>query len=232
MEFRRLTLRDCAEATGVVVVIDVLRAFTTAAHAFAAGAREIVLVSSVEEALALRGADPDALIMGEVGGLKPAGFDLGNSPTALIGRDLAGRRLIQRTSAGTQGVVGGSARAGALFGCSLCCAAATARHIRRLAPAAVSFVITGVGAGSPQNDGDEDVACADYVEALLRGETPDTAAIVRRVHDSYVARKFLDLAQPDFPAEDLAHCAAIDRFAFSLPIHRRDGRLVMRCERA
>jgi 2-phosphosulfolactate phosphatase len=45
-------LAGAREATGVVVVIDVMRAFTTAAYAFAAGIREIELVATVEEALA------------------------------------------------------------------------------------------------------------------------------------------------------------------------------------
>ena len=90
MEFKRLTLRDCDQATGTVVVIDVVRAFTTAAFAFAAGAREVVLTDSVEEAFALRdrfrgaaGGRLTCLLMGEVGGEPIEGFDLGNSPAAL-----------------------------------------------------------------------------------------------------------------------------------------------------
>ena len=51
------------QARGVVVVIDVMRAFTTAAYAFGAGVVEIDLVATVEEALALPG-----FRMGEVGG--------------------------------------------------------------------------------------------------------------------------------------------------------------------
>jgi len=50
-------------ATGVVVVIDVLRAFTTAAYAFGAGIAEIELVATREEAFAAPG-----FRMGEVGG--------------------------------------------------------------------------------------------------------------------------------------------------------------------
>ncbi|MBA2699724.1 MAG: 2-phosphosulfolactate phosphatase [Nocardioidaceae bacterium] len=51
--------------TGAVVVVDVLRAFTTAAYAFAVGARRIWLVSSVEEALTLKSTRPRTLAMGE-----------------------------------------------------------------------------------------------------------------------------------------------------------------------
>jgi hypothetical protein len=43
--------------------------------------------------------------MGEVGGRRPAGFDLGNSPTLLAASDVRGRALIQRTSAGAQGLM-------------------------------------------------------------------------------------------------------------------------------
>lgn len=53
-------------ATGVV---DVMRAFTTAAYAFGAGIGELELVSTVEEALASPG-----FRMGEVGGRLIPGF--------------------------------------------------------------------------------------------------------------------------------------------------------------
>ena len=53
MEFEFLPLSGADNASGVVVVIDVVRAFTTAAFIFDAGAAEIILVSTVEEALAL-----------------------------------------------------------------------------------------------------------------------------------------------------------------------------------
>jgi 2-phosphosulfolactate phosphatase len=46
--FEYLTLDDCTTARGTVIVIDVLRAFSTAAYTFAAGASEILLVSAVE----------------------------------------------------------------------------------------------------------------------------------------------------------------------------------------
>jgi 2-phosphosulfolactate phosphatase len=211
-----------------VVVVDVIRAFTVAAYAFSAGAQDITLVGTVEEALSLRERIPKALVMGEVDGLQPAGFDLGNSPSALTGLDLSGRRLIQRTSAGTQGVVCSSARADTLLAGSLCCASATAGYVQRLSPATVTFVITGISAMTEENDGDEDIACADYVEALLRGEAPDAAPIVQRVLESYAARMFSDPTRPEFPASDLEYCVDVDRFDFAMRITRQNGQLVMK----
>ena len=72
--------------------------------------REVVLVGRVEDAFALRRRWPDALVMGEVDGRRVAGFDFGNSTSAIARADLRGRRLIQRTSAGTQGVVAAERR--------------------------------------------------------------------------------------------------------------------------
>jgi 2-phosphosulfolactate phosphatase len=232
MEFKRLDNSQAAQASGVVVVVDVIRAFTTAAYAFAGRARDIVLTDEVETALALRERFRRAgfghvWVMGEVNGIKPEGFDLGNSPSALRGVDLSGRRLIQRTSAGTQGVVRSSVEADVLLACSLCVAAATARYIKDLGPETVTFVITGALAGNKVHTGEEDMACADYVEALLRGEAPVREAIVRRVLESPNGRGFLDPNRPELPAEDMAYCTAIDRFDFCLRVTRQDGLLVM-----
>ena len=86
-------------ATGHVVIIDVIRAFTTAAYAFSAGIEEIELVATVEDALSRPG-----FRMGEVDGRLIPGFDHNNSPSRMIGQRLSGR-AVQRTTSGTQGVV-------------------------------------------------------------------------------------------------------------------------------
>ena len=54
MEGDRVTIDRYADITGMAVVVDVLRAFTTAAFAIAGGAKEILLAATVEEALGLR----------------------------------------------------------------------------------------------------------------------------------------------------------------------------------
>jgi len=89
MKFNYASIETCHTASGLVIVIDVLRAFSNAAYAFSRGAKEIILVSTVEEALDLKSKLPNAKAMGEVGGLPPAGFDFGNSPTQILEEDLA-----------------------------------------------------------------------------------------------------------------------------------------------
>ena len=224
MEIRRSTLDTCHEADGVVVVVDVLRAFTTAAHAFDRGADEILLVSSVEEAFQCRERNSDCLLIGEVGGLPIDGFDLPNSPSALETIDLSYRRLVQRTTAGTQGVVR-AIEADRLFAASLCVASATAKRIRMFDPSVVTFVETGV---RPKGGGEEDVACSDYISGLLL-EVPLSLADTRnRVLNSRAARKFADRGHPDFPEADLEHALMIDQFAFAREVQRRDGLFVLK----
>ncbi len=98
-------LRGAQEAEGVTIIIDVFRAFTTAAVAFDRGVGKIILVAEVEEALELRRQGKGQWCMGEVDGMRPEGFDFGNSPYELSRVEhLAGATLIQSTRAGTVGV--------------------------------------------------------------------------------------------------------------------------------
>jgi len=224
MKFQRMSLDNCENATGTVIVIDVLRAFSTAAYSFSLGATSILLVSKVEEAFLLKRQFPDALLMGEVNGLPIKGFDYSNSPTQLAGENLEGRQLIQRTSAGTQGVTR-SINAQTLLTSSFCCAKATAEFIAQLPDKNVTFVITGKRSNGR---GDEDDACADYIEDLIIGKNPDTKTYIQRVQESTAGKKFMDENKPDFPASDLEYCLAIDKFNFAMQVERENGLYTMK----
>jgi 2-phosphosulfolactate phosphatase len=166
--------------------------------------------------------------MGEVNGLPADGFDFGNSPAALVDVDLAGRHLIQRTSTGTQGVVR-STQADQLLTSSFCCAQATVDYINGLAPEKVTFVIAGL---RPDGYGDEDMACADYLEAHLKEEKVDVADYLRRVQESTTSRRlFANPDKPRFRWEDIECCIDVDRFDFAMIVERLDGRLIMKPSR-
>lgn len=224
MNFHYTNLETCHEATGIVVVIDVLRAFSTAAYALSRGAEKIILVSDVNEALSLKSQLPNSKAMGEVHGLPPEGFDFGNSPTHILEQNLSGITLIQRTSAGTQGVVH-CKNADVLLTSSFVVASATAKNIRKLTPEAVTFVITGQYA--PEH-GDEDLACAEYIELSLKDQQPDGTPFIKRVFKSRDAIQHLDPKETGFPLSDLDLCTKIDAFEFAMPITRENDILVMR----
>lgn len=228
MRTRRLFLNRldpaAREPEDAVVVIDVLRSFSTAAYAFAAGASVIYPVDTIAGAFRLQRKLPHALTTGAVGGGDPIpGFTFGNSPTALQGADLAKRPLIQTTAAGVRGLTR-FRHARALFAGSLVLARATARALLDLQPAEVCFVITGEWV---DRDGDEDVACADYLEALLHGEEPAPERFAERVRNSDFGRCFQAGRNPHLPAADLALCAHPDRFDFALIASPRDEQLTL-----
>jgi 2-phosphosulfolactate phosphatase len=226
VEIHYATLETCSAATETVVVIDVIRAFTTAAFAFDAGAQAILPVNTIAEALALRKRFPHSLVMGaDKDRFPPAGFDFGNSPAALIGRDFHGRCVIQYTTNGTRGIVR-SERAETLLAGSFVCARATAEHIKQLSPGEITFVITGAER--------EDRDCAEYIAGLLGEEMPDVAKRLERLRTTWLQRIRADVAQGDLTPEigdgfeaDLACCTALDRFDFAMVVRRRDGLLVM-----
>ena len=223
MKFRYTNLEDCRSAKGIVLVIDVLRAFSTAAYTFARGANQIMLVSTVEEALALKTKIPNSRAMGEVDGLPPQGFDFGNSPTHITRENLSGVTLIQRTGAGTQGAVR-SQNAKLLLASSFVVADATVKFVNKHAIQEVTFVITG----QTFQGGDEDIACAEYLEELIKGNQPGKEPYIQRVFDSRDALQHLDPGQTGFPLSDLDYCTQIDKFDFAMPIAREDGKLIMR----
>ncbi|HUG34562.1 MAG TPA: 2-phosphosulfolactate phosphatase [Anaerolineales bacterium] len=223
MKFHYTNLDTCHEAMGVVVVIDVIRAFTNAAFAFSRGAKEIYPVSGVEEALILKAQTPNSLACGEVGGLPPEGFDFGNSPSQTSLLDLNDKIIIQRTGAGTQGITR-SLKADTVFAASFVVAHATVQQIQKLNPVEITFVATG----QTYDGGEEDLACAEYLEALLLGKSSDPAFYLDRVWNSADARVFHDPQVNEFPKLDISHCTSLDKFDFAMPVTRSNGRHVMR----
>jgi 2-phosphosulfolactate phosphatase len=92
-----LELRD-----KIVVVIDVLRASTTITYAMRAGAREIIPVASVEQAMKIVGNlhSTSTILCGERGGKRIEGFQLGNSPLEYTPEAVKGKALILTTTNG------------------------------------------------------------------------------------------------------------------------------------
>ncbi len=224
MKFHYTNLENCHAATGLVVVIDVIRAFTNAAFVFSKGAKEIHPVAQVREALQFKAGNPNILACGEVDGIPPEGFDFGNSPSQVLNMDLDGKIIVQRTGAGTQGIAR-SIKAESMLAASFVIAAATVKYIHQLAVESITFVVTGqtFSAG-----GDEDLACAQYLQELLEGENPDPTPFLQRVRNCGDAQIFYDPAKSEFPFSDIDHCTSIDKFDFAMRVTNENGHHIMR----
>jgi 2-phosphosulfolactate phosphatase len=213
MQITTATLDNFQRPAGAVVVIDVLRAFTTAAFAFSRSAEKIILMQEVEEALALKQEYPTFILAGEVDGKPIPGFDYGNSPAEISEAALAGRTIVQRTTAGTRGA-GLAAGAAQVLCASFVNAKATAAYLHHTRAAEVTLLVTGTALGF---DGLEDFACAKYLEALLRrdGEVSGRT-LAAEVENSYWGRLFGDPRLPHFPRRDLELAMEVDRFDTAL----------------
>ncbi len=102
---------------GICIVIDILRATTTLTTLLEYGVQAISIAPDVEAARAEKAHDPAALLLGEIGGLRPADFDFGNSPTELIPAQLTDQRAICQTSNGTAAIRAVDAAPTVLLGC-------------------------------------------------------------------------------------------------------------------
>jgi 2-phosphosulfolactate phosphatase len=216
---RHLARWQLAGVRGAVVVVDVIRAFSTAAYAFGAGARQIYLVDSVDEALALKAALPGALAMGEDRGLRPDGFDFPNSPAMVSRADLAGRTLVQRTSAGTRGVVA-AVDADRLWAASLACASATARAVDAAGLGDPAYVITGRFEDRPDRDAADDVLAAELIERARTGAPLDADRTSAALMTTEEAAKTLALGPAHCDPIDIELAARVDAFDFAMEVER------------
>jgi len=91
-------------SNSVVVVIDVLRASTTICSALYNGAKEVIPCSSIDDAKDIfsRYSKDTTILGGERNGIKPLGFDSGNSPFEYSRKKVENKTVILTTTNGTQ----------------------------------------------------------------------------------------------------------------------------------
>jgi 2-phosphosulfolactate phosphatase len=85
----------------ITIAVDTLRAATTITTMHERGVEQVWLAENLAEAKRLKRDNPDALLCGEEGGQRPAGFQYGNSPAEFATLDLEGQTAILATSNGT-----------------------------------------------------------------------------------------------------------------------------------
>ncbi|MDH6227090.1 2-phosphosulfolactate phosphatase [Streptomyces sp. MJP52] len=209
------------DGTGkVAVVIDVMRAFTTAAWVFDRGADRIVLAADADEALSLKAGHPGWLALKD--GAPARGFDLVNSPGLVRETDLTGRTVVQKTTAGTVGALA-VVEAELALCAGFAVAGATVRALAAAGADAVTFVVTGEDGRAA-----EDLACAEYLERLLAGDRVDPGAYLHRARTSPAADDLRAGRRRGAHPDDVELCLEVDRFGFAMRIGREEGTAVLR----
>ena len=188
------------------MVIDVIRAFTTAVAVIDRPAASVHCVGGLDEARELARWLPGSLLVREERGLRPAGFDAGNSPFDLIDLDLVDRPVVQRTSNGTRGLIHFRS-APVLLAAAAANAGATGRWVRALDPRSVMIVGTGITA--------EDRACGAFIAAVIDGGRSDPIGLseaIRGTAPEHIAwwSRTRDAAELDAFNADVEACSRVD----------------------
>lgn len=149
------------------VVVDVLRATTTIAVLFERGLADLVVAMDIDFARERAFAEA-RLLFGEVQGLKPEGFDYGNSPVEAIEADLSGRGAVLYTTNGTLALCSLAGR-GTVYSGAPANASSLSRRLRRHD----SVVIVCAGTERGQRFALEDFAAAGLLVRELQRLQPE-----------------------------------------------------------
>jgi 2-phosphosulfolactate phosphatase len=154
-----------------IVVVDVIRATTTATTAVSLG-RKVYPAQTTDEAFRIASTLMEPLLVGELGGNMPVGFDLTNSPAKIEERTDVYRPMVLVSSSGTQLLLN-AVGAEAVYAACFRNFSAVARHLagrhRRIAV---------LGAGTRNQFRREDQMCCAWVaeQLMALGYAPGTEA--------------------------------------------------------
>jgi len=168
-----------------VVVVDVIRATTVAVTAAVMG-RRCFPAATIDAAVEVAEHLERPLLVGELGGNMPYGFDLDNSPAALAERSDTARPLVLVSTSGTQLMCEAAQAATATYAACLRNFAAQAAHL-----IAHHARVALVGAGSRGEFREEDQLCCAWIgqRLLAAGYEPegDARSLVERWRDASVS---------------------------------------------
>jgi 2-phosphosulfolactate phosphatase len=163
----------------VIVVVDVIRATTTAVTALSTG-RRVFPARTSDEAFVVASTLSNPILAGELGGNMPYGFDMTNSPAGIAERNDVERPMVLVSSSGTELIMNSAGSKGVYIACFRNFSAvaewlATQQYDR----------IAVLGAGTRGQFRREDQMCCGWiagklVDAGYEAETPQTREYVYR----------------------------------------------------
>lgn len=217
-----LTPGEALEPCEVAVVVDTIRATTTALYALRQGYAEVICCAEVDDARAAAGEiGAAAILAGEREGVRIEGFHLGNSPREFDAGQPLGDVLVLTTTNGTRAVLQAQAGAAVVLVAALANLSATAAQAARLARASrgrVGVRCAGVRGGVALDDvytaGRLVDAIASYLPEWPVGDAAELARASAAAYSSaYGALSASQSARDLIAAEltdDVRVCAQVD----------------------
>lgn len=226
-----LVPKDTAKAVereDIIIVIDVLRCSSTIVTALANEALDVTPVETLREALKLRGSHLGYVLAGERRGLKPKGFDLGNSPLEFTSEKVAGKHVVLTTTSGTKALIR-SREAGSVLIGALVNARAVAEESLEMAEkegVGISLILAGkkgrfsledfVGAGAIIKYLGNEVRPSDAASAaslsFQRAHSDLCGTLLKGEHAQHLVGLGLE--------DDVEFCSRLNCYSSVVPIYR------------
>jgi 2-phosphosulfolactate phosphatase len=217
-----LTPGEALEPCDVAIVVDTIRATTTALYALRQGYSEVICCGDVDDArAAAKAIGAGAILAGERQCVRIEGFHLGNSPREFDAGQPLGDVLVLTTTNGTKAVLQAQSEAPIVLVAALANLSATAAHAARLTRAGrgrVAVRCAGVRGAVALDDTYTAGRLVDALAAYLP-EWPvgDAAELARTSAETFssayaaltASQSARDLASANL-TEDVRTCAQVD----------------------
>lgn len=171
-----------------VIVIDVLRATSVIITALKNGAKSVVPVTSVEEALETKKKLENVILGGERKAQKIEGFELSNSPMAYSATAVHDKNVILTTTNGTHAITRSSAADKVYIGALL-----NAKAVSQKAAGEESDVVIVNSGTDGSFSMDDFIASGAIIEEILRirayelTDVAKTALLIYRTHQDFIS---------------------------------------------
>ncbi len=231
LAFRSTDIVRASSQGDVLVVIDALRCCSTIIAALAHGVNAVIPERTVRAARAIHRKHPEFLLAGERRGVKPRGFDMGNSPLEFALSSAEGRDVILTTTNGAKAICLSGTSGWTLIGAFLNAAAVAERalSIAQQEAGGITFVLSGTQGRFSL----EDFICAGAIVEYLPASHVDcsdsvTSALLafqqahRRLAKTIGRGRHAQFLESIGHKEDVEFCCQLNRYPL-VPRYTTDG---------
>jgi 2-phosphosulfolactate phosphatase len=209
----------------IVVVIDVFRAFSTAAYVLDRYPAYYIFAkkSDTISRIAVQYSQPLLIGKAEIGA--NLNYHIPNSPTRSLQIEVTGKNIFHRTEAGAKGVLLAK-DADIILVASFVNSSATARYIRKFPKAKVIIMPMGHEGNTPTL---EDSLCGQYIVALINGRLLNIKDFFSELKQGS-GKYFFGKDQSQYPSSDFNLCLDVNRFNFPICAYVKDDYAILsRC---
>jgi 2-phosphosulfolactate phosphatase len=205
----------------LIVVIDVLRAFTTACYIIDNNPKDYIIVPDIDTAHKLKKENLDYILIGERNGFNLPGFDYGNSPTEIKDLDFSNKAVVHTTTLGTKGIINALKHTKKVITGSFINAKAIINYIKKENPDNVYLFCSD----GRLND-NEDLMFAKYIKGYFENKPLDMDPIENDLikHESGI--NYLTNPTTKYSKSDFFLALELDKFNFVIKAHLDKNNLI------